>query len=49
MCQLCNGTHVIHEISSFGYKTSCCPLCGTESEEVWRQELLNILQMEAVK
>jgi hypothetical protein len=35
MCQLCNGTHVVHEIDSFSIRTSCCPNCGPESDESW--------------
>jgi hypothetical protein len=35
MCSLCNGTHVVYEIHSFGYRTSCCPLCGPVPDEVW--------------
>jgi hypothetical protein len=39
MCKLCNGTHVIHEFTSFGYRTSCCPVCGPEPEEIQNSRL----------
>ena len=39
MCQLCKGTHVIHEVSSYSIRTSCCPECGAESDEIWRSRL----------
>jgi hypothetical protein len=35
MCEKCNGTHIVHEFSSFGYRTSCCPECGSVSDEEW--------------
>jgi hypothetical protein len=39
MCEKCNGTHVVHEFMSFGYRTSCCPLCGPVSDEEWFSRL----------
>lgn len=43
MCNLCNGTHVVHEIQSFGYRTSCCPVCGPVPDEIWQAGIENIL------
>jgi hypothetical protein len=45
MCELCNGTHVVHEFTSFGYRTSCCDKCGPVSDEVWRAELEELLKI----
>lgn len=28
MCNLCNGTHVIHEVGSFSIVYHNCPNCG---------------------
>ncbi|KON86587.1 hypothetical protein AF332_06990 [Sporosarcina globispora] len=28
MCKLCNGTHVIHDVSSFSIVFNTCPNCG---------------------
>jgi len=39
MCEICNGTHVIHEIDSFSIRTSCCPICGPIPDDVWRAEM----------
>lgn len=47
MCQICNGTNVVAENIGFAYRTSCCPVCGPESDEVWRRELEEILAIEA--
>lgn len=44
MCELCNGTHVVHEITSLGYRTSCCPVCGPESDEEWYARINAIRQ-----
>lgn len=44
MCSLCNGTHVIHEVSSYAIRTSCCPKCGPESEESWKAGIQQILE-----
>ncbi|MBT2722284.1 hypothetical protein [Bacillus sp. ISL-46] len=35
MCNLCNGTHVVHEIDSYSIRTCCCPACGPEPDESW--------------
>lgn len=43
MCQVCNGTHVVHENLGYAYRTSCCPVCGPVSDEVWWRELEEIL------
>jgi hydrogenase maturation factor HypF (carbamoyltransferase family) len=45
MCELCNGTHVVHEIDSFSIRTSCCPVCGPVSDVVWLAELEAILEI----
>ncbi|CAG9608024.1 hypothetical protein [Pseudoneobacillus rhizosphaerae] len=34
MCQLCNGTHVVHTTGSFYTKIDSCPNCGPVPEEV---------------
>jgi hypothetical protein len=33
MCKLCNGTHVVHEKNSLGYRFSGCPKCRPEEKE----------------
>ncbi|CRK80337.1 hypothetical protein [Neobacillus massiliamazoniensis] len=38
MCQICNGTRKVHEINSFGYRTSCCPECGPMETELWLEQ-----------
>jgi hypothetical protein len=43
MCQLCNGTHVVYEVDSLSIRTSCCPQCGPESDEVWKSRIENII------
>ena len=43
MCQLCNGTHVVYEVDSFSIRTSCCPQCGPESDEVWKARIESII------
>lgn len=32
MCNLCNGTHTIHEIDSYFIKYHPCPNCGLVDE-----------------
>lgn len=49
MCNLCNGTHVIHEVDSFSIIVSCCPTCGPEPDEIWRARLENVLTRNAEK
>lgn len=49
MCQLCNGTHIIHEVSSYFIRTSCCPECGPESDENWYAGINRILEAIAKK
>jgi hypothetical protein len=44
MCELCNGTGVVHDTGSFGYRTSCCPVCGPESDVVWRGKIESFLK-----
>ncbi len=39
MCQICNGTHVIHEVSNYSIQFNCCPECGPESDEVWYERI----------
>lgn len=57
MCELCHGTYVVYESGSYFHRTSCCPVCGPESEEVinarldkiiaWADEM--ITKMEVIK
>lgn len=42
MCNLCNGTHVVHEIDSFSIRVGCCPVCGPEPVEAWKARLNKI-------
>jgi hypothetical protein len=44
MCDLCNGTHVVHEITNIGYRTSCCPKCGPEPAEIQNERLTKIIE-----
>ena len=39
MCELCNGTNVVHELLTIGYRTGCCPVCGPEPDEKWYSRL----------
>ncbi len=41
-CALCNGTHIVHEIDSFSYRTSCCPECGPEADEKWLERIKSL-------
>lgn len=39
MCDKCQGTHVVHEVGSFGIMVSCCPVCGPISDEEYQARL----------
>jgi hypothetical protein len=43
MCSLCNGTRVVHEVSTYSIRTSCCPVCGPEPDDVWIARMENLL------
>lgn len=43
MCELCGGTHVIHEIGSFYVRTTYCPICGPEPEDIWNARINRLL------
>jgi ribosomal protein L37E len=34
MCQLCNGTHVVHTTGSFYTQIATCPNCGPVPEQI---------------
>ncbi|MFE8697945.1 hypothetical protein ACFYKT_16510 [Cytobacillus sp. FJAT-53684] len=35
MCQLCNGTHVVHDEGDYCTIYHCCPNCGPIPDEQW--------------
>jgi hypothetical protein len=39
MCELCNGTYVVHENNSLGSRFSGCPDCGPEPADVQNARL----------
>jgi 5,10-methylenetetrahydrofolate reductase len=39
MCDLCYGTHVVHEIDSFSIGFATCPECGPEPEEQFQARM----------
>ncbi|AIE59088.1 hypothetical protein [Bacillus methanolicus] len=39
MCNLCGGTHVVHEINSFSIGFTTCPECGPEPKEQFRARM----------
>ena len=54
MCELCNGTHVVHQFEGYSYRFTCCPVCGPEPAEIqnarldkliaWAEEIENVTQ-----
>jgi hypothetical protein len=44
MCQLCNGTHVVHELGSFSVGFAPCPECGPMPEEKFKARMDAILK-----
>lgn len=38
-CECCNDTHIIHEFTEFGYRTSGCPECGPEPDDKWQERI----------
>ncbi|MCU9614116.1 hypothetical protein OEV98_11145 [Caldibacillus lycopersici] len=38
MCELCNGTHVVHTQDNFTFGFFTCPICGPASEELLAME-----------
>jgi hydrogenase maturation factor HypF (carbamoyltransferase family) len=39
MCELCNGTHVVHESNNFSVSFCTCPICGPEPEWIFRSRM----------
>lgn len=49
MCQLCNGTYVIHIRSSYGIKFETCPICGPVPADEQQAKLIAIYrEVEAI-
>lgn len=44
MCDLCNGSHVIHVNYGVGIRFETCPICGQVSQDKQNEELLEIMQ-----
>jgi hypothetical protein len=43
MCELCNGTYVVHEVENYSYKFAGCPVCGPEPTEIRNKRLDKII------
>jgi hydrogenase maturation factor HypF (carbamoyltransferase family) len=39
MCQLCNGTHVVHNDGSYYTLISACPECGPVPEGIQKERI----------
>lgn len=42
MCELCKGTHVAYEFTSFSMVAITCPVCGPISDEDHQARLANV-------
>lgn len=42
MCNLCNGTHVVHELDSIYTGFYTCPVCGPEPEEAFQARMAEL-------
>ncbi|MGM7684671.1 hypothetical protein ACSVDA_21420 [Cytobacillus sp. Hm23] len=44
MCQLCNGTHRIHQVDNCSVEFSVCPECGPEPKSKQEERMKRLRQ-----